>query len=103
MYASTSSVNPTLLAHADTPRNILPRGGISQVLEEFTNFVQWIPGFQECDEEDAETWMACECGFQMLNDDKIVTSVQEEYSPVNDEMDKEEDNNNKSSKWFIQY
>ncbi|GFY31771.1 hypothetical protein TNCV_4200801 [Trichonephila clavipes] len=34
-------------------------------------------GFQEC-VEDVETWMAydAECGFQMLNDDKIVTSVQ---------------------------
>ncbi|GFT50659.1 hypothetical protein TNCV_4629111 [Trichonephila clavipes] len=48
------------------------------------------PRFSKCDEEDAETWMACECGFQMLNDDKIVTSVQEEYSPVNDEMDDKE-------------
>ncbi|GFX51459.1 hypothetical protein TNCV_3103921 [Trichonephila clavipes] len=26
MYASSSSVNPTPLAHADTPRDILPRG-----------------------------------------------------------------------------
>ncbi|GFV09804.1 DUF4817 domain-containing protein [Trichonephila clavipes] len=30
MHASSSSVNPTPLAHADTPRYILPRGGISQ-------------------------------------------------------------------------
>ncbi|GFT39168.1 uncharacterized protein TNCV_3686701 [Trichonephila clavipes] len=30
MYVSSSSVNPTPLAHADTPRDILPRGGISQ-------------------------------------------------------------------------
>ncbi|GFW82894.1 nephrin [Trichonephila clavipes] len=47
--------------------------------EEITDFVQSIPGFQECD-EDVETWMACDaedCGFQMLNDDEIVTSVQE--------------------------
>ncbi|GFT32730.1 uncharacterized protein TNCV_2641391 [Trichonephila clavipes] len=39
------------------------------------------PGFQECDEKDVETSMACDaedCGFQMLNDDVIVTSVQEE-------------------------
>ncbi|GFW68780.1 uncharacterized protein TNCV_3639951 [Trichonephila clavipes] len=44
--------------------------------EEITDFVQSIPGFQECD-EDVETWMACgaeDCGFQMLNDDEIVTS-----------------------------
>ncbi|GFT02836.1 hypothetical protein TNCV_1846491 [Trichonephila clavipes] len=26
--------------------------------KEITDFVQSIPGFQECDEEDVETWMA---------------------------------------------
>ncbi|GFU33671.1 uncharacterized protein TNCV_1594181, partial [Trichonephila clavipes] len=49
------------------------------------DFVQSIPGFQKCDEEDVETWMACDaedCGFQMLNDDEIVTSVQEESEPI---------------------
>ncbi|GFV55626.1 hypothetical protein TNCV_1821131 [Trichonephila clavipes] len=30
----------------------------------------------------------------MLNDDEIVTFVQEESDPVDDETDKEEDNNN---------
>ncbi|GFT35302.1 uncharacterized protein TNCV_1096501 [Trichonephila clavipes] len=33
--------------------------------EEITHFVQSIPGFQECDEENVETWMACDandCG-----------------------------------------
>ncbi|GFU63967.1 uncharacterized protein TNCV_245451 [Trichonephila clavipes] len=48
--------------------------------EEITDFVQSILGFHECDEEDVETWMVCDaedCEFQMLNDDKIVTSVQE--------------------------
>ncbi|GFX90447.1 hypothetical protein TNCV_2073251 [Trichonephila clavipes] len=29
MYASSSSANPTPQAHADTPRDILPREGIS--------------------------------------------------------------------------
>ncbi|GFW60999.1 uncharacterized protein TNCV_4872091 [Trichonephila clavipes] len=65
--------------------------------EEITNFVQSIPGFQECD-EDVETWMACEaedCGFQMLNDDEIVTSVQEELDSVDDETDKDEDKKTK--------
>ncbi|GFV50328.1 uncharacterized protein TNCV_622361 [Trichonephila clavipes] len=55
--------------------------------EEITDFVQLIPGFQECD-EDVETWMACDaedCRFQMLNDDEIVTSVQEESNSVDDE------------------
>ncbi|GFV91974.1 uncharacterized protein TNCV_1894101 [Trichonephila clavipes] len=81
--------------------------------EEITDLVQSIPGFQECDEEDAETWMACDeedaetwmacdaedCGFQILNDDEIVTSVQKEYDPVDDETDEDEDNSsNKSSK-----
>ncbi|GFU99549.1 hypothetical protein TNCV_4082711 [Trichonephila clavipes] len=57
-------------------------------------------GFHECDEEDVETWMACDaedCGFQMLIDDDIVTSVQEESDPINDETDEEEDNNNNGS------
>ncbi|GFX47424.1 uncharacterized protein TNCV_1734111 [Trichonephila clavipes] len=49
--------------------------------EEITDFVQVIP---ECD-EDVETWMACDakdCGFQMLNDDEIVTSIQEDSDSV---------------------
>ncbi|GFX16882.1 uncharacterized protein TNCV_2518601 [Trichonephila clavipes] len=37
-------------------------------------------------------------GFQMLNNDEIRTSVQEESDPVNDETDEDEDNNNESSK-----
>ncbi|GFW77348.1 transposon Tf2-6 polyprotein [Trichonephila clavipes] len=44
--------------------------------------------------------MACDAedyGFQMLNDDEIVTSVQEESDPVGDETD-ENENNNESSK-----
>ncbi|GFV15278.1 hypothetical protein TNCV_3039271 [Trichonephila clavipes] len=56
-------------------------------------------GFQECD-EDVETWMACDgedCGFQMLNVDEIVSSVQEESDPVDDETDEDEDNNNNES------
>ncbi|GFU04056.1 uncharacterized protein TNCV_862331, partial [Trichonephila clavipes] len=67
-----------------------------------TDIVQSIPGFQECDEEDVKTWMACDaedCGLQMLNDDEIVTSMQEESDPVNDETDEDEDHNiNESSK-----
>ncbi|GFY10672.1 uncharacterized protein TNCV_2194931 [Trichonephila clavipes] len=65
--------------------------------EEITDFVQSILRFQECDEEDAETWMACDaedCGFQMLNDDETVISVQEEFDPVDDETVEYEDNNN---------
>ncbi|GFW80936.1 uncharacterized protein TNCV_3780151 [Trichonephila clavipes] len=55
-------------------------------------------GFQERDEEDIETWMACDAedsGFEMLNDDEIVTSVQEESDPLDDETDEEEDNTTK--------
>ncbi|GFS51706.1 uncharacterized protein TNCV_613851 [Trichonephila clavipes] len=67
-----------------------------------TDFVQSIPGFHGCDEEDVETWMACDaedCGFQMLNDEEIVTFLQEESDPVGAETDEDEDNkNNKSSK-----
>ncbi|GFV10419.1 uncharacterized protein TNCV_1950701 [Trichonephila clavipes] len=68
--------------------------------EEITDFIQSISGFQECDEDNVETWMTCDaedCGFQMLNDGEIVTSVQEEPSPVNDETDEDEDNNNNES------
>ncbi|GFX62678.1 vacuolar protein sorting-associated protein 13C [Trichonephila clavipes] len=58
-------------------------------------------GFQQCDdEEDVEAWMACDpedCGFQMLNDDEIVTYVQEKSDPVDDETDEDEDNNNNES------
>ncbi|GFV89413.1 uncharacterized protein TNCV_4152301 [Trichonephila clavipes] len=48
--------------------------------------------------------MACnaeDCGFQMLNDDKIVTFVQEESNPGDKETDEDEDNNNKSSKGLL--
>ncbi|GFV04563.1 uncharacterized protein TNCV_294401 [Trichonephila clavipes] len=37
-------------------------------------------------------------GFQTLNDDDIVTSVQAESDPLDDETDGDEDNNNESSK-----
>ncbi|GFV64469.1 uncharacterized protein TNCV_1883071 [Trichonephila clavipes] len=43
--------------------------------------------------------MACDaedCGFQMLNDNEIVTSLQEESDPVDDETDEDEDNNESS-------
>ncbi|GFV71504.1 uncharacterized protein TNCV_4562561 [Trichonephila clavipes] len=37
--------------------------------------------------------------FQMLNDDEIVTSMQEESNPIDDETDEDEDNTtNESSK-----
>ncbi|GFS73949.1 hypothetical protein TNCV_108401 [Trichonephila clavipes] len=39
--------------------------------------------------------IAEDCGFQMLNDGEIVTSLQEESDPVDDEMDEDEDNNEK--------
>ncbi|GFW18724.1 uncharacterized protein TNCV_1369781 [Trichonephila clavipes] len=67
---------------------------------EMIDFVQSILGFQECD-EDVETWIACDaedCGFQTLNDDEIVTSVQEESDPADDETNEDEDNNNESSR-----
>ncbi|GFX52591.1 uncharacterized protein TNCV_4326061 [Trichonephila clavipes] len=35
--------------------------------------------------------------FQMLNDDEIVTSVQKESNPVDDETGEDEDNNNNES------
>ncbi|GFU45165.1 hypothetical protein TNCV_4236071 [Trichonephila clavipes] len=66
---------------------------------EITDFVQSIPGFQECD-EDVEIWMTCDaedCRFQMLNDDEIATSVQES-DLVDDETDEDEDNDDESSK-----
>ncbi|GFX72367.1 hypothetical protein TNCV_1253211 [Trichonephila clavipes] len=36
--------------------------------------------------------------FQMLNDDELMTSVQEESDPVDSETDEDEDNNNENSK-----
>ncbi|GFV16513.1 uncharacterized protein TNCV_4785751 [Trichonephila clavipes] len=50
-------------------------------------------------EDDVETWMSCDaedCGFNMLNDDEIVTSVQEESDPVDDKTGEDEDNNESS-------
>ncbi|GFT93931.1 HTH CENPB-type domain-containing protein [Trichonephila clavipes] len=58
------------------------------------------PGSGECEEENVETWRACnaeDCEFQMLNDDEIVTSAQEESDPVDDEEDEDEDNYNSES------
>ncbi|PRD34466.1 UNVERIFIED_CONTAM: hypothetical protein NCL1_14521 [Trichonephila clavipes] len=63
--------------------------------EEITDFDRLIPGFQECDEEDVETWIAGDadcCGFQMLNAVGIVTSVQEESDPVDDEDEDNDEN-----------
>ncbi|GFV39255.1 uncharacterized protein TNCV_1598691 [Trichonephila clavipes] len=39
---------------------------------------------------------AKDCGFQMLNDDEIATSVQEKSDSVDEEMDEDEDNNESS-------
>ncbi|GFS82018.1 hypothetical protein TNCV_1790861 [Trichonephila clavipes] len=69
--------------------------------KKITDFVQSIPGFQEYDEEDVETRMACDeedWKFQMLIDEEIVTSVQEESYPVDDETDEDEDHNKESNK-----
>ncbi|GFV04053.1 uncharacterized protein TNCV_916771 [Trichonephila clavipes] len=44
--------------------------------------------------------MACDTedyGFQMLNDDEIMTSVQEESDPVHDKTGEDENNNNNES------
>ncbi|GFW39411.1 histone-lysine N-methyltransferase SETMAR [Trichonephila clavipes] len=54
----------------------------------------------KCDEEDGEIWIACDaedCGFQLLIDDEIVTSVPEESDPVDDETGEDKDNNNDES------
>ncbi|GFV56272.1 uncharacterized protein TNCV_106281 [Trichonephila clavipes] len=45
--------------------------------------------------------MACDAedyGLQMQNDEEIVTSMQKESDPVDDETDEDEDNNSESSK-----
>ncbi|GFX55153.1 uncharacterized protein TNCV_1156141 [Trichonephila clavipes] len=68
--------------------------------KEFTDCVQSILGFQDYDDEDVETGIACDsedCGFQILNYEEIVTSVQEECGPVDDETDEDEDNSNNES------
>ncbi|GFW24125.1 uncharacterized protein TNCV_4951691 [Trichonephila clavipes] len=69
--------------------------------EEITVFVQSIRRFQECVEENVRTRLPCNAedwGFEMLNDNEIVTSVQKESDPDDDETDEDEDNNNESSK-----
>ncbi|PRD23147.1 UNVERIFIED_CONTAM: hypothetical protein NCL1_47200 [Trichonephila clavipes] len=73
-------------------------------MEDITNFVQSIQGFQEYNEEDLESLIACDAedyGFQMLNDDEIVTSVQEESNPVDDETVEDEDNTTKVARVHI--
>ncbi|GFW57802.1 hypothetical protein TNCV_2927211 [Trichonephila clavipes] len=55
MYDPSSFANPTPLAHADTSRDVLPRGEIEKDnnddhRDEITDFVQLIPVFQECNE-----------------------------------------------------
>ncbi|PRD20488.1 UNVERIFIED_CONTAM: hypothetical protein NCL1_54467 [Trichonephila clavipes] len=85
------------------PYNLLPIHKIQKVkkttltstVRRLSTLVQSIPGFQECD-EDVETWTvsdAEDCGFQMLNDDEIVTSMQEDSDPIDDETDEDEDIN----------
>ncbi|PRD36060.1 UNVERIFIED_CONTAM: hypothetical protein NCL1_09772 [Trichonephila clavipes] len=59
-------------------RNKWAMGGV-------TDIAQSILGFQECYEDDVETWMICDAedrGFQMLYDDEIVTSIPEESDPA---------------------
>ncbi|GFV72840.1 uncharacterized protein TNCV_1325511 [Trichonephila clavipes] len=61
--------------------------------EENTNIVQSIPDFQECNEEDVEIWMAWMhkiVDFKLLNDDEILSSLQEESNHVDDEVDKDQ-------------
>ncbi|GFV23902.1 uncharacterized protein TNCV_272651 [Trichonephila clavipes] len=73
---------------------------LTSTVRRLSTLVQSIPGFQECD-EDVETWTvsdAEDCGFQMLNDDEIVTSMQEDSDPIDDETDEDEDINYESSK-----
>ncbi|GFY33254.1 uncharacterized protein TNCV_1241041 [Trichonephila clavipes] len=80
-----------------------PKVYVTNHKEENTDVVQSIPGFQECNEY-VVTWMVCDaedCGSQMLNDDGIVTCVQEESDTVNDETDEDKDNNNESRKVLL--
>ncbi|PRD27081.1 UNVERIFIED_CONTAM: hypothetical protein NCL1_36332 [Trichonephila clavipes] len=104
-----SHVNGTVVTHVIVDTAVTKPLGVIKAEKDFnddhrkeiTDFVQSIPGFQECGEKYAETWMACDaedCGFQMINNEEIVTSVPEESNPVDDETDEDEDNNNESSK-----
>ncbi|GFU98079.1 hypothetical protein TNCV_233541 [Trichonephila clavipes] len=57
-----------------------------------------IPG---CNDE-VNTWMACDAedsGFQMLNDDEVVTSVKGESDPVDDKTDDYNNESKESSKF----
>ncbi|GFV78493.1 hypothetical protein TNCV_3478081 [Trichonephila clavipes] len=65
---------------------------VASPTQEITDFVQSIAKFQECDEEDVEFWMAYHeenFGVQIINDDEIVTFVQEESGSVDDENDED--------------
>ncbi|GFU44754.1 uncharacterized protein TNCV_2220681 [Trichonephila clavipes] len=76
--------HPTSLNELEKTKRASMRDDYREVV---TNYVQSILGFQECEEKDVETWMACDaegCGFQLLNDDEIGTSMQEESNPVDD-------------------
>ncbi|GFW48001.1 uncharacterized protein TNCV_2401881 [Trichonephila clavipes] len=63
--------------------------------DEITNFVQSTPGsYKNLDGNRCRRLS----GFQMLNEDEIMTSVQAESDPADDETDEDEGNNNESTK-----
>ncbi|GFU98200.1 hypothetical protein TNCV_3562971, partial [Trichonephila clavipes] len=49
-------------------------------------FGKHLPAIETC--RNVEDW-----GFQMLNDDEVVTSVQEKSDPVEEETNEDDDNN----------
>ncbi|GFY14629.1 hypothetical protein TNCV_4828321 [Trichonephila clavipes] len=83
---ATESHTCTETAHASP----VPQHSTLGMLERIGLLISSIPVFQGRLEEDIETWMVCDekdWGFQMLNNDEIMTSVQEESDLVYDETD----------------
>ena len=67
--------------------------GIAEDLDEITNeLFPRLPGFTDCDQEDARGWLTSDsdAGFHIFNDDEIVSTVLEESK---------EDNENESSNY----
>ena len=69
-----------------------------QQTNEITNLIQSIAGFQECDKEDANEWLESDTdpGFQILNEDEVITCVQEKYNSTEIETDEDEDDCDKN-------
>ena len=60
---------------------------------ELTNLLKTIPGFENCDKEDANEWLESNSdpGFQILSEDEIIKCVQEISDASDNETDEDGD------------